>query len=166
MTSASAMPPAADRANAAPEEVVDVLLVGRRTSPSWGRSQSFSLSPAQSSQPSVHNSADTRATAAGRNLSAHESRVCFARAQILEQSAVAECGATVRWAPTVPAPSTLVTAIKIEADAVDVVTIVTNRLRRTKIEPTSVSRERSRIYATRTKILLTRLPYRRFALVD
>lgn len=63
---------------------------------------------------------------------------CVALAQILEQSAVAEFGASIAWTPTVPAPSTLPNNIKIDADAADLVTRVAVKLRQSKIEPTTV----------------------------
>jgi hypothetical protein len=63
---------------------------------------------------------------------------CVALVNILEQSAVAEFGATVQWTPTVPVPNTLASDVTIDADAVGLVTKVASQLRRSKIEPSSV----------------------------
>ena len=62
---------------------------------------------------------------------------CLALEGILHEPAVAEFGATIEWAPAVTPPSTL-SEVSINADAVDLVKNVADRLRQTKMDPHQV----------------------------
>jgi hypothetical protein len=63
---------------------------------------------------------------------------CSALAGILSQTAVAEFGARVDWAPAVPAPETMPRSINIDADATDLVRRAADKLRQQKIAPKQV----------------------------
>lgn len=63
---------------------------------------------------------------------------CVALANVLGESAVAEFETHVEWAPTVQAPTTMPQSITIDADAVDLVKAVAEKLRQHKITPRQV----------------------------
>jgi hypothetical protein len=63
---------------------------------------------------------------------------CTSLRGILEESSVAEFGATIEWAPAVTPPRTLSERISIDAEAADLVRIVADKLRQTKVDPNQV----------------------------